>query len=829
MGKIVQLQNKKTGENEYPRTYTKAIIDDQATPLDTLMQNQNDKIAELGSYVENNPEYARAYTDAEGRFLWGIKQDGSVEFTKGIPSSIKKYIDSLDRNNDEEVERINQLVIGLLADVKVLTDTYHYISNPEWACAIVDSEERILMGIKADGSYYIPNKELYHVAANPEWLKVVTDLEGRVLFGIKNNGSCYIPKGISEEAKQGLLELTSRISLFENIFSNIENPEWFSITTDSDGKILEGIEKGGKKYFPKQEMFEKYNDIEGRTEITLDAEGRIVSYRDSNGAKHEHKQHTEEASFDSMILNDKNGLQIAESLKKVGFTTDVPSDFSLSDSIELPIPRVAAKVRLLVPKMPTSKTADIEGYLEYNDKDGNYFKKAIVLNSQGSSSMSYIRPDGSQGNLGVDFVDCEIKFGTWVSQDSFHIKKYYIDAFRGQCVVGYHLMEQVYQTHPYGSKHPYEPKISFDSFSTSSGSIKKDFNTGALCHPDGFPIVIYVNTGGEDVFYGVYAWCLKKHRDNYYCDKKNPNNIILDGLITTNTLFGGSVNWSEFEIRNPKDLIDINGGEYDGENPKELSNSDELSAAVKANIVRLSGVVAAMTANNSRETFEQYFMPTYYIDYYIISQVLYNVDGFHKNWIWCTWDGQHWTPTLYDVDSIFGMMPIGTYVREETADGILISETITNYLASLYKDEIEERYKELRDKGVFTVDNIVGLLDSWLKRIGYSNLKDDLQKFNQTPSYRSSQLNSSNWKIINYSWDANKNDYDNEKTYEIGNRCYSYGYELEAITQSVGVPPFKDVYSNHPRANGFYNSLLRVKNWVEKRLNFLDSQYNYIY
>lgn len=51
MGKIVQLQNKKTGENEYPRTYTKAIIDDQATPLDTLMQNQNDKIAELGSEV----------------------------------------------------------------------------------------------------------------------------------------------------------------------------------------------------------------------------------------------------------------------------------------------------------------------------------------------------------------------------------------------------------------------------------------------------------------------------------------------------------------------------------------------------------------------------------------------------------------------------------------------------------------------------------------------------------------------------------------------------------------------------------------------------------
>ena len=34
--------------------------------------------------------------------------------------------------------------------------------------------------------------------------------------------------------------------------------------------------------------------------------------------------------------------------------------------------------------------------------------------------------------------------------DSFHIKKYYIDDFRGQCVVGYWLTEQVYKTYPYG-------------------------------------------------------------------------------------------------------------------------------------------------------------------------------------------------------------------------------------------------------------------------------------------------------------------------------------------------------------------------------------------
>lgn len=773
-----------------------------------------------------SPEWARVIVDADGKVLWGIRQDGSVEFAKGVPTSIKTYIDSLDRNNDEEVERINQLVIGLLADVKVLTDTYHYVSNPEWTCAIVDAEERILMGLKTDGTFCVPNREMYHTFSNPEWLKAVVDANNKILFGIKQDGTCYIPKGITESARAGLLELTLRISFFEGIISEQENTEWLQVTTDSEGKILEGFGNDGMKYFPKQEMLEKYQDMEGRAEMTLDGEGKILSYRDSIGVKHEYRQHTENASFGKMNFTVENGRQIAEALEKVGFKVEMPSDFSKSEFIELPIPRVAAQVRLLVPKMPTSKTADIEGFLEYNDIDGNYFKKPIVLNSQGSSSMSYIRPDGSQGNLSVDFTDCKVKFGNWVSQDSFHIKKYYIDSFRGQCVVGYHLMEQVYQTHPYGEKKPYDTIIQDESLTDSFGKFKKDFNTGALCHPDGFPIVIYVNMGGEDIFYGVYAWCLKKHRDNYYCDKANPDNIILDGLITKDTLFGGTIHWNQFEIRNPKDIVDINGDEYDGDNPKELSNTDELSASVKANIVKLSGVVSAMAANNSRETFEQYFLPKYFIDYYIISQVIYNVDGFHKNWIWCTWDGQHWTPTLYDVDSIFGMMPIGTYVNEASATSELLGETVTSYLAALYSDEIKERYHELRQKGVFSVENIVGLLETWLKRVGYQNLKDDLEKFNQTPSYRNSYLNEG-WELVSYSWVPSKNDYDNEHEYNIGETCYFYGYLMKAKVQVSGIEPFSQVYSNHPQVSGFFNSIQRVKNWLVERLNYLDVVYQY--
>ena len=47
----------------------------------------------LGQYVENE-EYIRAYVDKNDIFLWGIKRDGSIDWAKGVPTPIKKYVES---------------------------------------------------------------------------------------------------------------------------------------------------------------------------------------------------------------------------------------------------------------------------------------------------------------------------------------------------------------------------------------------------------------------------------------------------------------------------------------------------------------------------------------------------------------------------------------------------------------------------------------------------------------------------------------------------------------------------------------------------------------
>ena len=732
---------------------------------------------------------------------------------------------------------------------------FRVISNEEFIWAVVDSEDRVLYGIyRATGKPYYPLNEMYHVIQNEEYFAAWLDADDKVVLGIRRDGEIIgeihavnALKQVISQLQSDLASLQEKVGTIDtnlkellDVFSLQENPEYMAVEKDADGKVLAATYNDGSHYshnlksetidakVDKEEgkslidsnvadAHSTLEDPEGRTEITTDAEGRLLGYRDSEGTRHEHK-----ISVTHINLSDDAAKEVNDAFKSAGIKTDNPSDFSNDSYIELPIPRIAAQVKLYASKLPTTKTDDIEAEIEYNDKDGNYFRKPVILNAQGSSSMYYYVK-----NMAIDINDeSKIKFGDFPSQDSFHLKKYFIDIFRGQCIVGYWLMEQVYQTRTAGKRYPYE--LLSDTYSpyTGNGKVNNDFYTGAKCHPDGFPIVVtWVNTKTkEEKNMGVYAWNLKKSKEVYHADKKTPENIILDGVINGKTLFGGAVDWTQFEIRNPKPLVDIDGNKYDGDNPKELSETDKNSKKVKDYIVRLSGVKSALAESNTKETFEKYFIVDAFIDYFIISQVLYHLDGFAKNWIWCTWDGLHWTPTLYDVDSIFGVYVNGTFViKNSDSESILRTENVLG-LSTLYEDEIKARYKELRDSKVFSVKNIVGLLEKWLNNIGYENMDNEIKLYPDTPSYRDSNINEG-WEVVNYT--SAENNYNAEKTYNKGDTCRYFGYEFKATTILTNVPPISSKYDNAPYYCGFYNSAKRVSVWLTNRLAFLDKTYNY--
>ena len=857
-----------------------------AVNIQSAVDEVVDKVAikdEEGALVETpfryiqNEEFIFAKVDAEDKLLFGIQWDGTPVFgkTSAVEDRLQSQVTLLaervstiigDEDTTNVIDTMNELkkffaeientetLPGILANLDKTTikdeegnvqDTpFRVIENEEFIMAVVDSEDRIIFGIyRESGKPYFPLNEMYHVEQNEEFFAVWLDADDKVLLGIRRDGEIIgkihavnALKQVISQLQSDLASLQEKVGTIDtnlkellDVFSLQDNEEYLAVEQDAEGKVLSSTNPDGSHYIhnAKSETipteFSHIEDPEGRTEITTDAEDKILGYRDQAGTRHEHK-----ISAKHLELSNEAANEVNNAFKSAGIKMENPSDFSKDSHIELPIPRIAAQVRIYAPKLPTTKQDDIEAEIEYNDKDGNYFRKPVILNAQGSSSMLYYVK-----NMAIDINDgSEIKFGDFPTQDSFHLKKYYIDSFRGQCLVGYWLMEQVYKTHPVSKQYPYDYLYSKTSTTDGLGETKKDFFTGSKCHPDGFPIIItWVNTNTQkETWMGVYAWNLKKSKEVYYADKKEANNIILDGVIDNTALWGGNINWGSFEIRNPKSLKDIDENKYDGDNPKELSNTDKLSKSVKEKVVRLSAALNDIKGNQTRETFEKYFIVNPFIDYFLVSQLIYNWDGFGKNWIWCTWDGTHWTPTLYDVDSIFGLYTQGISVKEESATSEILGSTTdipSGYLNILYSEDIKNRYKELRDLNVFSVNNVVTLLYKWLDSVGYDNLKKDLALYNETPSYRNSNT-SSKWKYVKWSWVENvPTAFEIDKSYKKGDMVYFHGGVYEAQEIVVGEYPCSPLYTHYPVVGGFHNSVYRVANWLEKRIDFLDNTYNY--
>lgn len=798
------------------------------------------------SYIQSE-EFIFAKVDADNKLLFGIQWDGTPVFgkTSVVEDRLQAQVNLLAEKitailGDDDTTNIidtlkelkdffanidnTQTLTSILANLNTTIDKiaikdeageiqdtpFRVIKNDEFLYAMVDAEDRILFGIsKETGKPYYPLNDMYHVEQNEEFFAAWLDAENHVLLGIRRDGELIGDIHAVNALKKVVSAIQEKIdTIYSNtkelldVFSLKENPEYLSVETDADGKILASTNADGSHYIYNAksetipEEFNHIEDPEGRMEITTDSDERVMSYRDSNGKKHEYDMNITNLEVSNLNLQGNSVNDIQDALKANGFDVKTPIDWSDSQKVELPMPVSCVIINLTTDKQAESKGSDIPCFMEFWDCNGNYFKKPVLLNAQGASSMGY-----SIKNQAIDINDgSKIKFGNWCYMDSFHIKKYYIDVFRGQCVAQYWLTEQAYMTRPFGQRRPYDYLNNISVVNNGNGAFNKDFWSGALCHPDGFPCHLFFN--GKDA--GVYAFNLKKDRANYNCKKDNAKNIILDGVL--GSVFwtaNGDLNkkgdvsttvWQDFEVRNPKIKKDINGNDYDGDAPTEPSaDYSETKGYIEELTKVIPSIKAAGTNEEKKAIFESAFNLPFLIDYDILSQVDHNYDGYRKNWIWCCWDGKLWTPTRYDLDSVFGQHWNGASYVERSITNILGDsvDLPTHYLHSLYKSEESTRYAELRNKGVLTIENIVGNLEKWVNMCGYDNLKNDIEKI-----------------VV-----ATAKDADN----------------VHAGTVPC-TPSYRDgtlIYSTSPTTGGWYNSLERVRNWVEKRLETLDVYFNY--
>lgn len=837
-----------------------------------------------------SPEFIKAIVDAEDHFLFGIQLDGSIEWGKGIPAPIRaklqEIINQCQQDKTDLLGSINT-INGILDKTTIkdeageIQDTpFRVISNEEFLWAVVDSEDRVLYAIYRDtGKPYYPLNEMYHVIQNEEYFAAWLDADDKVVLGIRRDGEIIgeihavnALKKVISQLQSDLASLQEKVGTIDanlkellDIFSLSENPEYMAVEKDADGKVLSATYNDGSHYIHNAksetipEEFEHIEDPEGRIEITLDADGKVMSYRDSSGKKHEHTMEVTNFDVSNINLKGNSVNNIQDALKANGFGAEYPVDWSnyLSNDgkspLYIPEPRCARINISGIDSMPTTKTTNAKAYFEMWDMQGNYFKKKVIMNAQGNSTMQYPKK-----SFACDFFDSDwdgdsfaIKFGDWVAQDSFHFKAQYSDFFKGISIVAYKLVQEVWASRSPIYSNPWK-KALLGNINITSGSYNAEIindlslqkDTGAKCIPDAFPCIVYLN--GE--FYGVFNWALKKHRDNYHMNKSLGTNIHLDGGYGPML---SPLNWTSFEVRNPKGLLTnvatATGFEsYDGDKPKELLGSDTegynpsdkkhiLSNKVKQSILTFNSMARELNAKTNENGGEEFLNKHYdlenLIDFYVLQYVLADEDITY-NWQWITYDGVKWFICDYDKDRTFGQIFNCPGVR--SAEVTLNAANSSNinypfkYLVQYHKEEIKARYNELKSLGIFTPEHVISLVKNWFNRFPIEAIKLEYKKWTESPSNRNDNVDREHWKIKGSSYEyLADNTYDNEKTYAIGETC-AYGKSrhviFECIKESTGNPPVTKFYDNIPYDLGYHDSIWRVTKYIQDRFTYIENE-----
>lgn len=760
-------------------------------------------------HISQSEEFLWVILDAANHPILGIQQDGTCWAAKAQWLDDIKAIKNVLSNIDETLKTFQPKEDGKGLINLDVADSFFYISNDEYIIAVVDAENRILAGIKYDGEPYFPNHEMYSVITNEEWLYAIIDAENKVLGGFRADDGHMIVGGIdiSTFIANAIIDIAD-IKKRTAHLSTIENDEYLSVEVDADGKVIGYIASDGSHYLYKVKSetipteFSHIEDPEGRTEITTDAEDKVLAYRDSEGKKHEHSMEIKNLEVSNLNLKGNSVNNIQEALKANGFNVKTPIDWSESSFIQIPEPRCAMINISNITSMPTTKKDNKKAFLEFWDMKGNYFKKHAILNAQGNSSMVFVKK-----NVAIDLCDDEwvgddtpkVRIGEWVPQDSFHMKAYYTDFFRGVGAASYKLYDQIVRTRGNMYDRPWKkalidmPKIDTTTKSFGNpyiGDYSLLTDTGARCFPDGFPVAVYLN--GE--FYGIFSFQLKKHRDNYHMDKSTAEHVHLDGTINYNILWNGNIVWGTgdngFEVRNPKNLYAIGGNKYDADiKQEEIAGEDEvnawiaagqlpdgtvISSKIKKNLQMTAKVkkyiqdfantiniikAAASTYEASSKTdedlktfktvFEKYYDVENLIDYIIISDLIKNEDGFSKNWQWFTYGGIKWYVGLYDCDICYGAFWDGGRTTDVLTSHLNTSLNLpTGYIIKYYVSELNARYKYLADMDIISANNVFNYIKDWTMRIGTSFYEEEYKKWNDSPCISDSVVRSEYWELV---------------------------------------------------------------------------------
>lgn len=340
--------------------------------------------------------------------------------------------------------------------------------------------------------------------------------------------------------------------------------------------------------------------------------------------------------------------------------------------------------------LPTAKPTLAKGVLNWTDNTGTSFKKFATLEVQGSSSAVYPKKNWTFALFNDEALtdSFKLRVGNWAYHSEFVFKSNWIDATYCRNILSNKIWEDIVQSRKYFPKR--ENEVSYIASNTNVG---QRFDSGALCHVDGVPAKLFVNGG----FYGIGMFNLGKKRENYDLKSSNQNHIQL--AAETHANFNSYVA-EQWEIRNPK--------------------SPDANFQTKINAWFASN---ALTGQDFKDNFETNHVLKNAIDFFLLVEFIKSPDMYTKNLMVTSWDGVKFYFLPYDMDTTFGLQWDGLSFTGH--NGSIRETSFWSKFYNAYSVEIKARYKELRDSGVFTLENVYKHADKMNKTFGLDSFEEE--------------------------------------------------------------------------------------------------------
>lgn len=250
------------------------------------------------------------------------------------------------------------------------------------------------------------------------------------------------------------------------------------------------------------------------------------------------------------------------------------------------------------------------------------------------------------------------------------------------------------------------PQYEVDNEWIGNNNMDAGTQTGAQGFPKTHPIHVEVN----DEHYGLSLLLLGHEPRNFNLDKENPKHVYMEfdargGEDTTKT-------WEKF-------TADGVGQWIDSYHPKNEDFTDEQLEAVEA-----LGQVINGSQENFEANFDKHFDKTNMIDMLLFLEAIYDWDAVAQDAEMVTYDLEKWYLLPWDKDTTFGLYWDESGLREDSATTLVFNyetEKVTQkpwfktYKA--FTPEVEARYAELRDEGIFSVNHLYTLAGDITKKI----------------------------------------------------------------------------------------------------------------